>query len=245
MIRSAAISLTCRAWRYRLWLERYEIGFVRRSLAPGDTAVDIGAHKGAYTYWMHKAVAPSGRVVCFEPQPQLADYLNRMKAALPMERVEVVNLALSSRRGEMTLAVPQGGPSPAATLESGLLKGPHILFLVGVTTLDDYFGTGAQVHFIKCDVEGHEFDVFRGGERLLRAQHPILLFECEERHQRRQEWRDTFAFLEGIGYQGAFFTPKGLRSIREFDPVRHGEPTSPEYVNNFVFRVRPAPVRVR
>ena len=242
---SPAIRMRYRAWRYRLLLNRHEIGFMRKHLAPGDTAVDIGAHKGGYAYWMHKAVAPSGRVVCFEPQPQLAEYLNRMKASLPMDRLEVVNLALSSRRGEMTLAVPQGGPSPAATLESGLLKTPHILFLVGVTTLDDFFGADTPVKLIKCDVEGHEFDVFRGGERLLRTHHPILLFECEDRHQRRQSWRDTFAFLESLDYQGAYFSRRGLRSIREFDPVRHGEPTSRDYANNFVFRVRPAPVRVR
>lgn len=245
MIKSAAIRMWYRAWRYRLLLDRREIGFMRRTLAPGDTAVDIGAHKGGYAYWMHQAVAPHGRVVCFEPQPQLAEYLSRMKTVMAMERLEVVNLALSSRRGEMTLAVPQGGPSPAATLESGLLKGPHILFLVGVTTLDDFFGPDTAVRFIKCDVEGHEFDVFRGGERLLRTHHPILLFECEDRHQRRQEWRDTFAYLEGLGYQGTFFSRRGLRSVREFDPVRHGEPSSREYVNSFIFRARPAPVRVR
>ncbi|HKQ58145.1 MAG TPA: FkbM family methyltransferase [Candidatus Eisenbacteria bacterium] len=244
-MKSAAIKMVYRAWRYRLMLDRREIGFMRRNLKPGYTAVDIGAHKGAYAYWMNQAVTPHGRVVCFEPQPQLADYLNRMKASVPMERVEVVNLALSSRRGEMTLAVPQGGPSPAATLESGMLKGPHILFLVGVTTLDDFFGTDAPVHFIKCDVEGHEFDVFRGGERLLRTHHPVLLFECEDRHQRRQDWRDTFAFLEGLGYVGTFFSSRGMRPVREFDPVVHGEPSSKNYVNNFVFRMRPAPVRVR
>ena len=245
MIKSAAMGMIVRAWRYRLGTDRREIGFMRRNLAPGDTAVDIGAHRGAYSYWMHQAVAPHGRVVCFEPQPQLAEHLNRMKAMLPMERLEVVNLALSSRRGEMTLAVPQGGSSLGATLESGMLKGPHILYLVGVTTLDDFFGPDTKVRFIKCDVEGHEFDVFRGGERLLRSHHPILLFECEDRHQRRQEWRDTFTFLEGLGYQGTFFARRGLRSIREFDPVRHGEPTSREFVNSFVFRMRPPPVRVR
>jgi len=245
MMSREAIRMAYRAWRYRLGADRQEIQFVRENLSPGDTAVDIGAHKGGYAYWMHQAVVPHGRVLCFEPQPQLAQYLNRMKAAIPLERLEVVNLALSSRRGEMTLAVPEGGPSPGATLESGLLKGPHILYLVGVSTLDDQIGPETPVRLIKCDVEGHEYEVFRGGERLLRAHHPILLFECEDRHVRRQSWRDTFAFLEEIGYQGAFFSRKGLRSIREFDPVRHGEPTSPEYANNFVFRVPPPPVRVR
>ena len=36
-----------RAWRYRLVNEKDEIAFVRRHLAAGDVALDIGAHKGA------------------------------------------------------------------------------------------------------------------------------------------------------------------------------------------------------
>ena len=40
-------------------------------LVPGNIAVDIGAHKGAYTYWMSKYVGEKGKVFSFEPQPQL------------------------------------------------------------------------------------------------------------------------------------------------------------------------------
>lgn len=245
MIIREAVRMAYRAWRYRVLLNPHEIRFLRRHLAPGDTAVDIGAHKGAYAYWMNKAVAPHGRVVCFEPQQALANYLTRMKTAVPLPHLEVVNLALSSRRGEMTLAVPQGGPSPAATLESGQLDGPHILYLVGVTTLDEFFGPDTPVKLIKCDVEGHEYEVFRGAERMLRKYRPVLMFECEDRHHRQQEWRDVFGFLEGLGYQGAFFTRRGLRSLKEFDPVRHGVPASREYANNFVFRFPGPPLRVR
>ena len=245
MISRETIRMRYRAWRYRVLVDPHEIRFMRKHLSPGDVAVDIGAHKGAYAYWMHKAVAPHGRVVCFEPQKQMAGYLNRMKEAVPLARLEVVNLALSSRRGEMTLAVPQAGGSQGATLESGLLKGPHILYLVGVTTLDEFFGTDTPVKLIKCDVEGHEYEVFKGGERLLRTHRPMVLFECEDRHHRQKDWRDTFAFLEGLGYQGAFFSRRGLRSLKEFDPVRHGVPESPEYANNFAFRFPGPPVRVR
>jgi hypothetical protein len=62
-----------RALRYRL--EKQEIKLVQRHLAPGDVAVDVGAHKGAYTWWMRRAVGESGRVYAFEPQPALADNL--------------------------------------------------------------------------------------------------------------------------------------------------------------------------
>ena len=52
-----------RAWRYRLKLDPAEIKAILVNLAPGDVAIDIGAHKGAYTYWLQKRVSDSGRVV--------------------------------------------------------------------------------------------------------------------------------------------------------------------------------------
>ena len=60
-----------RAWRYRLVIEKHEIKFMLNHLGPGNTAVDIGAHKGAYTYWMSKYVGEKGKVFSFEPQPRL------------------------------------------------------------------------------------------------------------------------------------------------------------------------------
>ena len=75
-------------------------------------------------------------------------------------------------------------------------------------------------------------------ERLLREQRPIIVFECEERYHPRHSARDVFAFLEALGYEGAFFSRKGLRPLREFDAARHGDPSSRDYANNFAFRVR-------
>ena len=43
----------------------------------GDTAIDIGAHKGAYTYWMSKYVGNEGRVFSFEPQREIYEILKR------------------------------------------------------------------------------------------------------------------------------------------------------------------------
>ena len=57
-----------RAYRYRYRVDRAELRFVRESLEPGQVAVDIGCHKGAYTYWMRRQVGPNGMVFAFEPQ---------------------------------------------------------------------------------------------------------------------------------------------------------------------------------
>jgi FkbM family methyltransferase len=235
---SEAIRMKWRAWRHRLFLDRRPIRFMLRHLVPGDTAVDIGAYKGVYAYWMLKAVGEGGRVVCFEPQPAMIKHLNRLKESLQLKRLEVVPLAVSSRRGDRSLSVPGEGPNPAGTLETGLTGSAHLIYLVGATTLDSHFPAGAAVKLIKCDAEGHEYEVFLGASRLLQNQRPILMIEREEASHPRHAPRDVFAYLQGLDYVGAFFSRRGLRPLSDFDPIRHGDPASSDYANQFVFRAR-------
>lgn len=234
------IRMRVRAWRYRHKLDRAEIRFVREHLRPGDAALDIGAHKGGYAYWMCRAVGPAGRVICFEPQPQLADYLRRMELALGFDQLTVENMGVSSTNGELTLHVPGGRPSPGSTLEAGLAEG-GAAYKVRVTKLDDYFREHPpeRLALVKCDVEGHELDVFRGGQELLRTQRPVVLFECEERHHTRYTSRDVFDYLANLGFEGFFFSRGTLQPLRDFHPSEHGDPAVPGYANNFLFRPRP------
>jgi predicted methyltransferase len=80
------LRLLYRAYRYRWKNDPTEIAFVRAHVQPGSIALDVGAHKGGYTYWLAKGVGPSGHVYAFEPQPRLATGL---RASLDPSRVTV------------------------------------------------------------------------------------------------------------------------------------------------------------
>jgi len=223
-----------RAWRYRLRVEPREIAFVRRVLRPGDRAVDIGAHKGAFTYWMRKAVGPTGAVIAFEPQPKLAARLARAVADRRWDNVTVHPRALSSAPGTLSLMVPDGGaPSPGATLESRAARAGDVAVEVEVTTLDAVIAPGAAVRLVKCDVEGHELSVFAGARRVLTEAKPIVLFECEARHGSRMN--DVFASLSELGYAGSFFWGDALLPVAQFDAAVRQVPGMRPYANNFVF----------
>lgn len=229
-----------RAWRYRYRLERREIELLLQQLRPGDTAVDIGAHKGAYSYWMRRAVGSGGKVYAFEPQPELAAALQALAAASGYHNLRVENLALSSSAGTRTLTVPSGGTSPGASLEPGAGAGGSSgnAYPVSVTTLDDYFDAAgrARIRLLKCDAEGHELEVFRGGQRLLQEAHPSLLFECERRHRGGDSVETVFRWLEQQGYRGYFIDARGAQPIEGFDADRHqGRSGVRGYVNNFLF----------
>lgn len=232
-----------RAWRYRLRSERDELAFMRRCNVAGRTAVDIGAHRGLYSWWMHKAVGPAGRVVAFEPQPEMLGHLGRLKRSFRLDRLTIEASGLSSAPGQMRL-VRETGHSGGARLDptgaiahraaAASAAGAIETLEVPVTTLDEYFASrpGPPVAFIKCDVEGHESAVFEGGRGLLERDRPALLVEI---HDRRVREGTLMRFFDGLGYE-AFFPHRGrLVPMSEFDALR---PTIGKAYLNYIFRPR-------
>jgi FkbM family methyltransferase len=247
-----------RAYRYRFRVDRAELRFVRDSLRPGQVAVDVGCHKGAYTYWMRRRVGPSGAVFAFEPQPRQVAYLKKAFESLPYDNVVLVPKALSDKVGHASLHIPDGaGKTHAATLEQGAgsrergelgpnsyssLHAPCSLLPVATTTLDTFFADQPRgPDFLKIDVEGHELAVLLGGQRTLESHRPTLLIECESRHRPDGNVRPVFDLLHSLGYDGTFFRNGRRLPLAEFDPVVHqqiGPDTHDlphDYVNNFAF----------
>ncbi len=231
----ARLELAWRAWRYRLRLDVPEIRYLLGHVAPGTIAVDVGAHKGGYTYWLSRSVGPGGRVYAFEPQPALAEGLSRALAASGIGNVTVEPLAVSDRSGEVVMTLPGGRSTCGATLEPR--EAARASFVVRAVALDEYLERlPGRIGFVKCDVEGHELSVFRGAERILGAHRPILMFECEKRHRLAGSVEDVFRHLEARGFAGWFFRDGVLAPVSEFDPETHQRaPDRKPYVNNFLF----------
>ncbi|MCA9303823.1 MAG: FkbM family methyltransferase [Phycisphaerales bacterium] len=219
-----------RAWRYRLRTERDEIGFLLKQDLAGKLAVDIGANRGIYSFWMHKKVGPSGRIVGFEPQPEMVEALNRLKNSFRLSNLTIVNAGLSTQPGELQL-VRKPDHWGGASFERKPV-GDEESMIVPVTTLDLYASEhfDRPVGFIKCDVEGHEPMVFRGAERVLREDRPTLLFEC---HEKQVSDGEFFGYLEGLGYAGSFFFDGGLLPIDRLGELR---PRIEKPYLNYVFR---------
>lgn len=191
-----------RCWRLRFKSEVPSIRYVREAPLAGATVLDIGANKGVYSIYMSRAAGPTGRLVAFEAQPELGAHLEHVRESFSLANMTLVNKGLSSAPGVLAMHRPAAG-SGMATFHSRDTRGLECIE-VPVIRLDDYAeesGLG-PVSFIKCDVEGHELDVFRGGEKLLRRDLPVLLFECDDAAAARGE---LFDFLDALGYDGWFF----------------------------------------
>jgi FkbM family methyltransferase len=227
-------------WRLRAW-RHWLVGELELHLLPflvpqSSLALDIGANRGVYTYWLSQLAS---RVVAFEPIPPLAHYLKRVSP----KNVTVVCTALSDRRGVSTLSIPESDGEASLRV----MPNAPIVDEVQVPTLllDDL--DLQNVGFIKIDVEGSEASVLQGGRRTLTESHPVLLIEVEQRHH-TAPITEVFQQVMELGYAGFFLADGRRHPIAEFDVAEHQwskidrrEVAPEEYVNNFIF----VPLRTR
>jgi FkbM family methyltransferase len=186
-----------RCLRYRFRTETLPLKTLLRLDLKGATAIDIGANKGIYCYWLSRAVGRSGKVLAFEPQPEMIHYIKNRKRSFALDNVEITLTALSDRRGTAQLTRQRIGDG-SASLQLERQGGGSELISVPLAMLDDF--EVSNLKYIKCDVEGHEPSVFTGARRLIETFRPLVQFESVE-----ADSPQLFSFFEALGYRGTTF----------------------------------------
>lgn len=145
-------------------------------LRTGMTFVDVGANVGFYSVLAARRVGPEGRVVAFEPNPDNLKplLLNRLTNACP--QIDVRPFAVSDETGFLSL---MRIVSIASTkeIDPGELEYLNDAQVVYAVTLDDVLAGERRVDLVKCDVDGHDFRVMRGGHGVLERFRPHVVAE--------------------------------------------------------------------
>lgn len=141
--------------------EQEEVEFLRRRwLANGNGTIwDVGASLGKYTCDMARA-NPNCKVLAFEPNLNALYFLAHRAARLP--NIEIVPCALTADGRDM-----MGSYEPNFTAAA---TGP----LVPTFSVAEALAKFGKPTFIKLDVEGEEFRIFREHAGLLRGVHLLV-----------------------------------------------------------------------
>ena len=158
--------------------ELEELDFVRRTIQPGQTVLDIGANIGLFTVTMASVTGPTGKVYAFEPLEDLATLLARSVAENDFsDRVVLERAAINDKPGSgQLISASKTTNAGGAYLNNGQVPLGHEASEVKLITLDTY-PVRRPVHFIKIDVEGAELLAFRGARELLKHDRPVILSE--------------------------------------------------------------------
>jgi FkbM family methyltransferase len=158
-------------------------------LAPGNVFVDIGANTGYFSMLAAARVGPTGRVMAFEPNPDVFAQLQTHVVLNGFEsRVTLAQMALSdapdpAARFFVSQDRANSGLSSltpmAGMLEGGDLSEAHTI-PVRVDTFDHWFASSGLGHvdLMKIDVEGAEARVVAGMRGSL-ASGAITAIICE------------------------------------------------------------------
>ncbi len=150
-------------------------------LTTGAVVLDIGASVGAWTVPMARRLGTAGCVYAFEPVPANRARLERAVSANSLGNVRISAMALGdgSRQVDMWLRSSQTG---ADTGTAAIVAAGTGHLTVSMCPLDDWCAEqGLQrLDFIKLDVEGAEFFVLAGAERVLARFRPLILAEFDE-----------------------------------------------------------------
>jgi FkbM family methyltransferase len=167
---------------------------------------------------MMRAVGPSGHVIAFEPQPEMRDCIEGQKRRFSWSNLRVVNVALSDLDGERSLSRQRIGDG-GATLELQRQRSEDETLNVQVAKLDTIADENfSNLKFIKCDVEGHELNVFLGAEQTIRRYRPVVQFESTVSDQRTQ---DIFQFFRSLGYSGVLLLGNAYLHHSNPDNIPH------------------------
>ncbi|MBD0708995.1 MULTISPECIES: FkbM family methyltransferase [unclassified Streptomyces] len=136
--------------------------FLRDRLRPGDTFIDVGAHRGAFTLLASHAVGAHGRVVAIEPHPRFHDNLTTAATTNHRTNIRAVRSAASDTHGTLPLYLED----PANLGHTTAIRPRHVHETVEVPTapLADLISRAelAAARVIKIDVEGAEAAAIRG-----------------------------------------------------------------------------------
>lgn len=192
---------------------------IQKTLLNDSNAIDIGCHEGEILDYFLK-YAPCGQHYAFEPLPHLYKNLKSKYA----KRAHVYPHALSDREGTTSFQYVKSNPA-----YSGIKKRKYdrakeevVEITVDQTKLDEMIPDDIRIDLIKIDVEGGEYLVLNGSNRILKKDKPLLIFEHGKGAADHYEVTPdmVFDFLDKYDYSiynlNSFLTDKRIVNRTEF-----------------------------
>jgi len=141
---------------------------------PGMFVADIGAHMGYYTVKLGSLVGPAGKIISFEPNPEMSRFAE-CNIAINGINAELKKIGLGKKREVATLSFDQGNQAQATLTDIGHTD---YSFEVQIDTLDNVLSGSAPVDLIKLDAEGYEPMILEGArETLARSPNCAVMLE--------------------------------------------------------------------
>lgn len=193
-------------FRYKRYLEAGPVHILKQYVEANTTVLDVGANIGFFTSIFSHWVAPSGKVVAFEPEKVNFNSLsNRVGNSSWGKYVQIENQAVAEITGDVYLEINPLHPGDHKIGENGKK--------VFATTIDEYLQRNflPKVSFIKVDVQGFEFNVIKGAEKTIFSDQPTIFLEADQNALIKQSTsvEEVIEWLKQRGYSAHIIKKNG------------------------------------
>ncbi len=187
------------------------------NLAFKDNAIDVGAKIGEYTgYLLDRGFT----VHAFEPYPK--NFLDLEFKYCERRDCFVNKLALSDMAGVMNDAIlyqcwTLAPKDSSIDLDISIEHPAEEPFSVVFQTLDNYwnFDSWGTIDIMKIDVDGYEYKVIKGAQRVIHEYAPIIMLELSFMIKSiGDDPLEMLDFLEDQGYK--FWSMDGINRSKDF-----------------------------
>ena len=182
---------------YKIRREYEFSNFLPKFILNNDVIFDIGANIGYYACRFNKLVN-QGKVFSFEPVKTNFELLTKMKQILKLNRVSLYNLAIGDHTGRESIFIP-------VLKDSGISVETQASFKWDIVDIENAYLISEEVDIdtidnlmikldlnkldiIKCDTEGNEINVLKGGYNTINKYKPLLLLEIDPQNENLKEW---------------------------------------------------------
>jgi FkbM family methyltransferase len=180
--------------------------FLRQTLRPGDTFIDIGANRGLSTMIAARAVGGEGRVFAFEPSDRDADALQENLNRNRISNVGIFRKAVIDQAGRRPFALSKDSARNSFAKNTRASQEIENWFPVETTTFDRFMSRidAKNLKLVNIDVEGAEGLVLNGAAYSLSGDAaPILMVHLHDEALRglNATGGTIINKLETLGYQ--------------------------------------------
>ena len=196
--------------------EKEEFGMVKKILelckgTENFTVFDVGANIGWYSLHIMKCF-PDMKVFSFEPALTTYNRLCHNLSKNGFEKSNAYNIGFYEEKSKLKFYFDQES-SGASSLANIREKDNIDTIYVDVEKMDEWIGAHGveRVDFIKCDVEGAEMFVFKGGIKSIEKYKPIIFSEMLRKWSAKFGYHpnDMIRMFEDLGYQCFVITEEG------------------------------------
>lgn len=185
------------------YYEKPEIEMILKILPKKTVMFDIGAHTGWYALQIKRFIKDA-TVYAFEPVPLNYSYLTKNIVLNNFKnKIQTFNFGLSEKESKTIFYINKSMLGNASS--TNLKPGKNVQKIIcRLRKLDNFIKEKKilKIDFIKCDVEGAEFSVFKGAYNSLLKYKPIIFTELLRKWAKKFNYHpnDLILFLNKLGY---------------------------------------------